>query len=160
MLDRRCHWLVWSLSGLLGCSQTPVLPPSGVPASAARAAIDSQLRSLVAAYRHRDGVAFARIYAVDATMRSSEGTLAGREAIESDFTKGLATVVSVTNDTATTDELMVDGDRAVQIGHLVWTETDKGKDPVKTRLDFALTWRKEADGVWRIARDLDAETHP
>jgi uncharacterized protein (TIGR02246 family) len=126
----------------------------------ARTAIDSQVAKLFDAYRHRDGVAFAKMYAADAIVRSAEGTLAGRTAIEADFTKGLASVIAVVDDTVTTDDFMVSDDRAVQTGHFVWTETDKGKQPVKTRLDFALTWQKDPDGVWRIARDLDAETHP
>jgi uncharacterized protein (TIGR02246 family) len=160
MFDRRCCCLVWSLGTLLGCARTPAAPPTTVSSASARTAIDSQMTKLLDAYRRRDGEAFAEIYATDAMMHSSEGALAGRPAIEDVFTKGLASVISVVNDTATTEEFMASGDRAVQTGHIVWTETDKGKKPVKTRLDFALTWRKDPDGAWRIARDLNAETHP
>jgi uncharacterized protein (TIGR02246 family) len=156
----RFQWIALALGVLPGCTRPPSPSRSTSSAAAARAAVDSQLSDLFSAYRRRDGAAFAQFYASDATLRSAEMSLAGRAAIADDFTKGLASVLSVVDDTITTEDVVATDDLAIQTGHIVWTETDKGKPPVKSRLDFALTWRKEPDGVWRIAHDLDAESHP
>ena len=70
---------------------------------------------------------------------------------------GLASVAAVTDDTITTDSFLMTGDSAAQAGHIVWTETGVRTGAVKYRLDFAFVWQREADGVWRIERDLDFE---
>jgi uncharacterized protein (TIGR02246 family) len=140
----------------LACASKPAPPRAATPA--ARAAIDSQFSKLFDAYRRRDGAGFAAIYAPDAEMHSPEGTLSGRVAIQADMQHGLASVVAVTDDSAVTDDFLATDDQAIQVGHIVWTETDLGKAPARTRLTFAFTWRKAADGVWRIARDLNYET--
>ena len=145
----------------LGCgSPTPTPTSSSTSSSptAVRAAVDSQFTKLFDAYRQRDGAKFAALYAPDAKMQAPEGTLDGRAAIQSDMQRGLASVRSVTDDTATTDEFVASGDEAIQVGHIVWTETDAGKPPVRDRLTFALTWRRGADSVWRIARDINYQT--
>ena len=123
-----------------------------------RAAVDSQFAKLSAAYRALDGTAFAAVYATDAVSSSPNGALTGRPAIEAVMKKSFANVVSTANDTATTEDLVISGDRAVQSGHVTWTETDKGKKPMKMRVDFVFTWHKDADGAWRIQRDLDYQT--
>lgn len=145
----------------LGCGSptpTPTSSSTSESPTAARAAIDSQFTKLFDAYRQRDGAKFAALYTTDAKMQAPEGTLDGRAAIQSDMQHGLASVVSVTDDSATTDEFVSAGDEAIQVGHIVWTETDAGKAPKRDRLTFALTWHKGADSVWRIARDLNFET--
>ncbi len=136
--------------------RVPTNPASRLDA-AVRAAVDSQFSRLVDAYRRRDGAAFAAVYAPAAEMHSPGMVLRGRSAIQADMQQGLASVVAVTNDSAFTDDFLATADHAIQVGHMVWMETDRGKAPVKTELAFAFTWRKAADGVWQITRDLNYE---
>jgi uncharacterized protein (TIGR02246 family) len=145
---------VFAAASLLSCARPPAPPPGPSPA-VVRAAIDSQFAKLSAAYRDRDGTAFAAIYMADGVSSSPQGTLTGRPAIEAMMKKAFADVVSTTGDTVVTEDFVVANDRAVQSGHITWTETDKGRQPVQRRVDFVFNWRTDADGVWRIQRDLD-----
>ncbi len=147
-----------AIATLAACSQPAAPPPPGPDPAAVRAAVDSQFGKLSAAYRALDGTAFAAVYATDAVSSSPNGALTGRPAIEAVMKKRFANVVSTASDTATTEDLVISGDRAVQSGHVTWTETDKGKKPMKMRVDFVFTWHKDADGAWRIQRDLDYQT--
>ena len=139
----------------LGCASQSA-PHTSTPA--VRAAIDSQFTKLFDAYRRRDGAAFAAIYTVNSQMHSPGMALLGRAAIQADMQRGLASVDAVTDDSAFTDDFLATDDHAIQVGHIVWTETGHGKKPVRTQLAFAFSWQKGADGVWQIARDLNYES--
>lgn len=153
--------LVSAACGILVLAQachTPAPPPAATAISDVRAAIDSQSSNMFDAYRRRDGAAFAAFYTSDAEMEGETMTLRGRPAIQDDFQRGLASVISVADDTAWTDNFLATDNQAIRLGRIVWTETDKGKPPFRTRLTFAQAWRKDSDGVWRIARDINYET--
>jgi uncharacterized protein (TIGR02246 family) len=119
-----------------------------------RGAIDSQVAKLTAAYRDRDGSALAAIYTTDGISSSTQGTLTGRPAIEAAMQKAFAGGATMSGDTTVTEDLIVAGDRAVQSGHLMTTRSIKGGKPAHIRVDFMFTWHRDADGVWRIQRDL------
>ena len=143
---------------LPACARAPAPRPVATANAGTRAAIESRSSKLFDAYRRRDGAAFAAFYSADAEMDAPGMTMRGRPAIQADFQRGLASVLSVADDTAWTDSFLATDDEAIQMGRIVWTETVKGRPPFRTRLTFAFDWRKEADGDWRIARDINYET--
>jgi len=146
--------IVLSAAAACGKVPAPAPPPPGPSTASVRAAVDSQLAKLIAAYRNRDGSAFAAIYTTDGISSSPRGTLTGRPAIEAAMQKAFADGVTISGDSAITEDFVVAGDRAVQSGHLTWTQSVQSGKPANIRLDFVFSWHRDADGTWRIQRDL------
>jgi uncharacterized protein (TIGR02246 family) len=46
------------------------------------------------------------------------------------------------------------GDFAATIGRATWVSGPKGSDAPRVRRRFLMVWRREADGGWRIAREM------
>jgi ketosteroid isomerase-like protein len=57
-----------------------------------------------------------------------------------------------------TDEVFPAGDYVVEIGHYSYQGTGKaGNKPRSAAGRYMVLWRKDADGVWRIHRDIGNE---
>jgi ketosteroid isomerase-like protein len=48
----------------------------------------------------------------------------------------------------------VAGDLAVTYGRVSWVSGPKGSDSPMVRRRFLMVWRRNADGAWRIAREM------
>jgi len=69
--------------------------------------------------------------------------------------------IAVTAREDITEEVIPAGNYAVEIGHYSYQGTSKAtKAPRSSAGRYMVLWRKDADGVWRLHRDIGAEVTP
>jgi uncharacterized protein (TIGR02246 family) len=152
----------WALLLVLaGCAQpqpkqAPVPPPPD-PA-AIRATIETTEKAWSAAYLKGDAPAIANLYTQDAASVPASGEWArGRDAIAKSNQAAFDTV-NVTAREDITEEVTVSGDYATEVGHYSWTGTHKKtKAALSGAGRYVVLWHKDADGTWRLHRDLAAD---
>lgn len=114
-----------------------------------------------AAENSGDANAVSQFYADSAiTMYEDQPTNIGREAV----TKSLAaefTRSKPSDVTFHTDNLMVSGDLAIEMGteKSMVTPPGGGKRVAHTGR-YMTVWHRESDGTWKVVRDMDATTSP
>ena len=161
---RRRHLL--SCVALLLASAACAAPPAAdatpgaatVPDPAAiRATIEATEKQWSDAYRRGDTAALGALYTEDAASIPPSGEWQrGREAVAK---QSLSEHDSVTVETRedVTEEVTVAGDYAVEVGHFAWTGKAKNGGAARGASGrYMVLWRKDADGTWRLYRDLGA----
>lgn len=78
----------------------------------------------------------------------------GRMAYESGF-KGMMDAMKVTAATFHTDDVMASGDLAIETGTFEMTTVPKGGKPMEDKGKYISVWKKQADGSWKIVRDIN-----
>jgi ketosteroid isomerase-like protein len=102
-----------------------------------------------ACVERRDFSGLAACYSDDAQLLPpGSPVVAGRKAIAT-FWEGAAASLGLKAATLITRELEVHGDTANEIGDAV-LKTAKGE----TRVKYMVTWKREADGIWKMHRDM------
>ena len=144
----------------LGCA-TPreeAPTPPVVDAAAIRDTIQAREREWSAAFVAGDAAAIANLYTEDGAQIQPAGDwFRGREAITAGMKKQLDTL-NVTAREDITEEVIVAGEYVVEFGHYTLTATSKnGNKPVTGAGRYMVLWRKDADGQWRLHRDLGTE---
>ncbi|MES2524514.1 MAG: DUF4440 domain-containing protein [Gemmatimonadota bacterium] len=129
----------------------------------ARGAIDSTNAANASAFARGDSAAVAQLtgsYQSDAVlMLPNQAPLRGADAIGGMF-KGMFSEISISNVRMQSDDLMVSGDLAVETGRYSWTVTPKGAPAMPDSGKFVTVWRKQSDGAWKIARDINNSDVP
>jgi uncharacterized protein (TIGR02246 family) len=142
-----------------GCTTPPgeTAPPTPPPVdeAAIRDTIQAREREWSAAFVAGDATAIANLYTEDGAQVEPVGEWRrGRAAI----TAGMKAQLDTLNVTAREDipeEVIVTGDYAVEFGRYSYTATSKaGNKPVSGAGRYVVLWRKDADGQWRLHRDL------
>jgi uncharacterized protein (TIGR02246 family) len=131
-------------------------PPSTMVTdeSAVRRAIDSANTRFLDALTRGDTSAAVANYAPDAVvMFSNEGAWRGADAVRKGFA-GMLSQVAVKDGHATTDDVMVAGDLALETGHYEWTLVPKGGKELKDKGKYLTAWKRQPDGSWKIVRDI------
>jgi ketosteroid isomerase-like protein len=60
-----------------------------------------------------------------------------------------------------TEEVIAAGDYAVEIGRYSYNGTSKtDKNPRSAAGRYMVLWRRDADGAWRLHRDIGSEAPP
>ncbi|MEA3247355.1 MAG: DUF4440 domain-containing protein, partial [Gemmatimonadota bacterium] len=68
---------------------------------------------------------------------------------------------SITGGAATTTDVTVAGDYAIETGTFEWTLTPKkGGKAMTDKGKYLTTWHKQADGSWKITRDINNSDLP
>lgn len=94
----------------------------------------------------------AALFTKDAVLgESGIADVVGRDAIAGFLARG-GQVRAVTFHAVHRDELIVMGNRAIEFAWFEETKVPHGGVPIQERGRLATDWRREADGVWRIAR--------
>jgi uncharacterized protein (TIGR02246 family) len=145
---------------VVGCApqrEEPPAPPV-VDAAAIRDMIQAREREWSAAFVAGDAAAIANLYTEDGAQVQPAGDwYRGRDAITAGLKKQLDTL-NVTAREDITEEVIPAGDYVVEIGHYTLTATSKnGNTPVTGAGRYMVLWRKDADGQWRLHRDLGTE---
>jgi uncharacterized protein (TIGR02246 family) len=159
---------LFSLALLLtfaGCTpakapETPA-PPPPPDAAALRDAIQAREKEWSAAYLASNAAGVAALYTEDAaTIPASGDWFRGRDAIAKTMQAQFDTV-TITAREDITDEVIPAGDYVVEIGHYSYQGTSKpGAKPRAASGRYMVLWRKDADGIWRLHRDIGSEVPP
>jgi uncharacterized protein (TIGR02246 family) len=148
--------LIFLLSLATGCAPKPPAPPD---ATAIRGALDAQLAKFMPAMQAKDVAALAALFTDDATWILPDATtFKGRAEIENGGKAFVDSVESFTPGTMTIEQLVVISDtEALTFSRGTYSVTMKGKKPEDHTNPFADYWKKGADGVWRIAYEVNAD---
>jgi uncharacterized protein (TIGR02246 family) len=151
-----------ALAGLLtaaGCSPAP--PPA--PASddpADLAALGAARTAFMTAYSAGDAAAIGKLYTVDAISEPNhQATLKGRDAIVASLTNMFQQVT--VKATLTPEETRTLGKAGFDRGVYKAEATPKAGGPTVTAEGrYFVLYVKDADGTWRVARDIDNAATP
>ncbi len=160
------HRSLLSLALLLtfaGCSAPAKAPEAqaSVDTAALRDSIQAREREWSAAYLAGNAAGVAALYTEDAAQVQASGDwFRGRDAI----TKGMQATfdtLAVTVREDITEEVIAAGDYIVEIGHYRSEGTSKtDQTPRSSSGRYMVVWRKDADGAWRLHRDIGSEAAP
>ncbi len=67
---------------------------------------------------------------------------------------------TITDMKATTNDLMVAGDLAVETGSYQLTMVPKKGKPTPEKGKYLTVWKRQPDGTWKIVRDIDNTDTP
>ncbi len=123
-----------------------------------RATIEAAEKQWSAAYLAGDAAGIANLYAENAASIPAAGEWnRGRAGIAKDMQAQFDTV-TVTAREDITEEVILAGDHAFEVGHYSWTGTSKKSGAALSgKGRYVVLWRKGADGTWRIYRDMGTE---
>ena len=139
-----------------GCAEKPAAPAAPPDTRAAdEAAIRAADQDFVTCAEAKDLDKCMSMYADDAVLLESSGATVGKENIRKPIQGLLNAGMKIT---VTTTSVLVSrsGDLALDQGTVQATTTDKKGKPVTSTSQYALTWKKAADGSWKIAADTSA----
>ena len=136
--------------------EAPATPP--VDVAALKDAIQARNKEWSAAYLAGDAAGVANLYTEDAAQVQATGDwIRGRDAIAKGMQAHFDTV-TVTAREDITEEVTPAGDYVVEVGHYSYQGTTKaGNKPVGAAGRYMVLWRKDADGTWRLLRDMGNE---
>jgi len=123
-------------------------------------AIETANATFLAALKKGDATACVSGYTEDAVvMMPGEPAWKGREAIANGF-KAFLAQVTITDGGLMTTDVMLAGDLAVETGTYEWTIQPKSGPAVKDTGKYLTAWKHQADGGWRIIRDISNSDIP
>jgi uncharacterized protein (TIGR02246 family) len=123
-------------------------------AGAARQAIEVGNTKFVDAVKKSDSTTIAANYADDAiVMAPGAEAWRGRDAIRKGFT-GMMTAMPAKEFSLKTDDITVGGELAVETGSYEMTVQPKGGKEMKDKGKYVVVWKRQADGSWKIIRDI------
>lgn len=99
-------------------------------------------------------------YAPDAiVMFPNETAWNGHDAVSKGFASFLSQV-ALKDGRAATEDVIVSGDIALETGSYEWTMTPKGGKAMKDKGKYLTAWKRQADGSWKIIRDINNSDLP
>lgn len=139
----------------------PTIAPGHDPIMVQRI-LDSSYARLSDALLKGDAAAVSAMYANDAILLPANGKVAkGRNALDKTTATMLRTA-KVTAATFKTTDLVVTGDYAIETG--AYDLTSQGPPPKGTPVrdvgKYVTIWKRQADGSWKIFRDIANTDQP
>jgi uncharacterized protein (TIGR02246 family) len=123
-------------------------------AGEARQAIEASNAKFVDAVKRSDTTTIVDNYTDDAiVMAPGSESWRGREAVRKGF-GGMMTAMPAKEFSLKTDDVIVGGDLAVETGTFEMTMQPKGGKEIKDKGKFVVVWKRQADGSWKIVRDI------
>lgn len=135
----------------MATNQLTVIEPDS---ATLRAVLDSANAGFAAAMNRGDAKALAALYADNAVvMVQGHGVSAGRAAVDQLFA-GFVETFTISNARLTTDDLVIDGDVAIQRGtYTMSLHPNAGGADVIDSGKYLAVWQEVDVGVWKIVRD-------
>ena len=114
------------------------------------AAIRAAEAALAEAFEDSDPTAWVNHYADDGIFAGPGApTIEGRAAF-----LAAAPQISISSMEIVAESTIGAGDFAATTGRATWVSGPRGSGAPTTRRRFLMVWRREPDGLWRIAREL------
>ncbi len=147
---------------VVGCTKpanntttTTVAAAAPTDQAAVQATIDSVNHSFMQALQARDTAAVSRHYAEDAVvMMPNEPAWVGGPRIHEAMV-AFAQQFALKDPKIATTSLLLSGDLAVETGTFEWTLQPKTGKAVQDKGKYMTVWKKQADGSWKIVRDIN-----
>jgi uncharacterized protein (TIGR02246 family) len=162
-MRRRRSLVPLALLFAAGCAKTDASPQNDVAktvdVAALKDSIQAREREWSAAFLAGNSAAVAAMYTADAASVQPVGDWSrGRDGIAKTIQSQLDTV-AVTSREDITEEVIPAGDYVIEIGHYSFQGTSKSatKAPRSGAGRYVAIWKRDADGAWRIHRDLGNE---
>ena len=161
----RCRLLATVLTvTLLGvaCAQPATKQPEvATPDPAAvKADIEAANARFLDAFKKGDKAPIMANYAADAILMMPGAPMSqGTAAIDKVFSDFLAQFALKESNLRTID-VAVGGDLAVETGTFEWTLTPKKGADLKDKGKYLTAWKRQADGSWKIIRDINNTDRP
>jgi len=156
--------LVLTLAACTAPAKAPEGPAASPPdPTALQDAIQAREKEWSAAFLAGNAAGIAGLYTEDgAQVQASGDAFRGRDGITKAMQSQFDTL-AVTAREDITEEVFAGGDYAVEVGRYSYQGTSKvGNKPRSGAGRYMVLWRKDADGVWRLHRDIgnDAPAKP
>jgi uncharacterized protein (TIGR02246 family) len=135
-------------------------PPVAVQPADSRAAAEAAIRAASAAWSQasaaKDVDKAVSFYADDAVQMSPKGpAVRGKENIRKGWVSMLATPGPGLSFQTTSVEVARSGDLAYETGTYDFATTDKNGKTNDEKGKYLVVWKKQADGSWKAAVDMD-----
>ena len=119
-----------------------------------RAVIEAANARFLDAFKRGDKAGMMANFSDDAVvMMPNQVAWRGREGLDRGFS-GFLSQLSFKEGGATTTDVMVAGDLAVETGTFEWTLQRKASAEIKDRGKYLIVWKRQTDGSWKIVRDI------
>jgi uncharacterized protein (TIGR02246 family) len=119
----------------------------------ARAAIEAANAKFSAAYARGDAKALSSMYTSDAIVLPPDSEMIrGNEAIGEFWKKTRES--GVQSAALTTVDVGRSGDVAYEVGKVSLTIQPPGKEPTTAVAKYVVIWKRQADGSWKLHRDI------
>lgn len=103
----------------------------------------------------------ATVYTEEAVVMWPNGPATRGKAATEAAAKALLANATLSNVAFTTEDLTVFGNDALETGTYVMTITPKaGSGAINDKGKYMTHWKKQADGTWKIARDINNSDIP
>ncbi len=163
---KRSSWIaVAALSALAMACEKPETEemddtPTAAEVAAVRAAIDAANAEVVAALNAADVPKLLSNYTDDAIlMLPNAPAMRGHAEMEAGA-KAMMETATFSNVSVTTEDVMLAGDMAIETGSNEMTLTPKGGKPMVDKGKYITIWKRQADGSWKIVRDVSNSNMP
>jgi uncharacterized protein (TIGR02246 family) len=145
---------------LVGCAQQPQAPPPDTRA-ADEAAIHAAVKEWSASAQAKDADKFCSFYAEDGVIMLEDAPdISGKAAIR----EGMGGMMQDPNFALSfaADKVVVarSGDLAYETGTYAMTLSDAKKQASTEKGHYVVVWQKQADGAWKVVRDVPVSDPP
>lgn len=144
---------------LSACAAPTPEPAPPVDLAALKDTIQAREREWSAAYLAADPAAISALYTEDGASIPATGDIhRGRAAIAQDLQPQFDSVTFTTREDITEEVIPLGSDYVFEVGTYNASGTYKvGGKPRTVSGRYIVLWRKDADGVWRLHRDMGTE---
>lgn len=128
--------------------------PRPVDVAEVQRSIEEANARFIEAFNRHDAAAAVELYTEDAiALPPHEAMVRGRQAIREGMARDMAEY-NLRDLQLTTVEVEVSGDFAVEVGNYSISVQPPGMGPMTDRGKYAVVWKQQPDGSWKLHRDI------